>query len=80
MPIIQTMLPFFLFLSYLGWFRTDSLEEIIGLDPSVEGADTITKQHLDILRRQINTREGINAEESRTLEEEDEDRFDSNHP
>ena len=74
------MLPFFLFLSYLGWFRTDSLEEIIGLDPSAEGADTITKQHLDILRRQINTREGINEEESRTLEEEDEDRFDSNHP
>jgi len=78
--VLATMLPFFLFLSYLGWFRTDSLEEIIGLDPSAEGADTITKQHLDILRRQINTREGINEEESRTLEEEDEDRFDSNHP
>ena len=26
--VLATMLPFFLVLSYLGWFRTDSLEEI----------------------------------------------------
>jgi len=66
--VLVTMLPFFLVLSYLGWFRTDSLEEIIGLDPDThQSADSITRQHLDILRKQINAREGFDEEEGRTL-------------
>jgi len=31
------MLPFFLVLSYLGWFRADALEELVGLDVSYHG-------------------------------------------
>ena len=32
-----TMFPFFFFLSYQGWLRTDSLEELVGLDISYHG-------------------------------------------
>jgi len=32
-----TMWPFFLTLNYLGWFRADSLEELVGLDLSYMG-------------------------------------------
>ena len=31
------MFPFFLILNYMGWFRADSLEEIVGLDVSYHG-------------------------------------------
>ncbi len=34
-----TMFPFFFILNYLGWFRSDPLEEIIGLDVSYHGAE-----------------------------------------
>ena len=79
--VLATMLPFFLILSYLGWFRTDSLEEIIGLDPGThQAADNITKQHLAVLRKQINKREGIEEDdEGRGLiGAESDDRFDVN--
>jgi Amt family ammonium transporter len=62
--VLVTMFPFFMILSYLGWFRTDSLEEIIGLDPgTLQVADTVTRQHLAILRKQIKKREGITEED-----------------
>lgn len=32
-----TMAPFFLLLNYMGWFRADSLEELVGLDISYHG-------------------------------------------
>lgn len=32
-----TMLPFFMWLNYMGWFRADSLEELVGLDMSYHG-------------------------------------------
>jgi Amt family ammonium transporter len=35
---IFTMLPFFVFLNYMGWLRADSLEELVGLDMSYHGA------------------------------------------
>jgi len=35
-----TMLPFFFWLNYRGWFRADSYEEIIGLDISYHGGST----------------------------------------
>jgi Amt family ammonium transporter len=31
------MLPFFIWLDYMGWFRADPLEEIVGLDTSYHG-------------------------------------------
>jgi ammonia channel protein AmtB len=34
---IGLMLPFFLWLNYMGWFRSDSLEELVGLDMSYHG-------------------------------------------
>ena len=62
------MLPFFIVLNYLGWFRADALEEIVGLDVSYHGgsyqagADAIKDEHLaafnkrkqDMLRRRSN--------------------------
>ena len=61
--VLATMLPFFLVLSYMGWFRSDSLEEIIGLDPGThQTADKITKQHLALLQKQISAREGLASE------------------
>ena len=35
--VIFTMLPFFLWLNYMGWFRADSLEELVGLDLAYMG-------------------------------------------
>ena len=32
------MLPFFVFLNYMGWLRADSLEELVGLDLSYHGS------------------------------------------
>jgi ammonium transporter, Amt family len=32
-----TMFPFFIWLNYKGWFRADSLEELVGLDISYHG-------------------------------------------
>jgi Amt family ammonium transporter len=34
---LVTMLPFFIWLNYKGWFRADSLEELVGLDMSYHG-------------------------------------------
>lgn len=34
---VATMTPFFLWLNYMGWFRSDSLEELVGLDISYHG-------------------------------------------
>lgn len=33
-----TMFPFFIWLNYKGWFRADSLEELVGLDISYHGS------------------------------------------
>ena len=35
------MLPFFLLLNYMGWFRSDALEEIVGLDMSYHGGSNL---------------------------------------
>mmetsp|Transcript_3909 Transcript_3909/g.10766 ORF Transcript_3909/g.10766 Transcript_3909/m.10766 type:complete len:631 (-) Transcript_3909:298-2190(-) len=49
--VLCTMLPFFFALGYLGWFRSDPLEEIVGLDISYHGGsayhgDTVNAEHL----------------------------------
>jgi ammonium transporter, Amt family len=33
----STMTPFFMFLNHMGWFRSDSLEELVGLDEVYHG-------------------------------------------
>ena len=37
--VFVTMMPFFIWLNYKGWFRADSLEELVGLDVSYHGRD-----------------------------------------
>ena len=62
--VTAIMLPFFIVLNYLGWFRADALEEIVGLDISYHGgsyqsAEAVKDEHLaafnkrkkDMLRR-----------------------------
>ena len=62
--VTAIMLPFFVILNYLGWFRADALEEIVGLDISYHGgsyqsAEAVKDEHLaafnkrkkDMLRR-----------------------------
>jgi ammonium transporter, Amt family len=35
------MFPFFIWLNYMGWFRADSLEELVGLDISYHGGSAL---------------------------------------
>lgn len=42
--VVFTMLPFFLWLNYMGWFRSDSLEELVGLDLSYMGNNATAMQ------------------------------------
>ena len=35
--VLFLMLPFFVWLDWMGWFRSDPLEEIVGLDTSYHG-------------------------------------------
>jgi len=54
------MLPFFFGLNYLGWFRADALEEIVGLDVSYHGGinvaagSDIKPEHMDAFLRRKN--------------------------
>jgi hypothetical protein len=46
------MLPLFFVLNYLGWFRSDQIEEIIGLNVSYHSAEGITSDENDDPYRQ----------------------------
>ena len=68
-----TMLPFFLFLSYLGILRSDSFEELVGLDVSYHGytprvvGDEIGKDQLNTyLKRTGKYNLELNPEEDNT--------------
>jgi len=57
---IGTMLPFFIWLNYMGWFRADSLEELVGLDISYHGGqhnigDDVDKEHVKAYKRHKNS-------------------------
>ena len=79
--VFFTMTPFFLMLSFCGWFRADSLEEIIGLDPGsgseYQPTGNVTSEHLEILRQQLDQRTGFTNEDGQTEATQD-DRFDVN--
>ena len=57
--VMCLMLPFFVWLDWKGWFRSDPLEEIVGLDTSYHGGlylhatddDTVNSQAIEELRR-----------------------------
>lgn len=51
-----TMMPFFIWLNYMGWFRADSLEELVGLDISYHGGGPqakggVRKEYVDAYNR-----------------------------
>ncbi|KAG7345108.1 ammonium transporter AmtB-like domain containing protein [Nitzschia inconspicua] len=52
-----TMLPFFIWLNYMGWLRADSLEELVGLDLSYHGSSgagnmgAVKKEYVDAYNR-----------------------------
>jgi len=54
--------PFFLWLNYMGWFRSDSLEELVGLDISYHGGQhmddgDVTKEHMKAYNRAKNSQQ-----------------------
>lgn len=44
-----TMIPFFLMLNYLGWFRSDPLDELVGLDVRYHEAASFRKEKKIVL-------------------------------
>lgn len=50
--VIALMLPFFGILNYLGWFRADALEEIVGLDVSYHGGSYTDSKHDNALKKE----------------------------
>lgn len=51
-----TMFPFFVWLNYKGWFRADSLEELVGLDISYHGGmdgkdGSVKKEYVEAYKR-----------------------------
>jgi Amt family ammonium transporter len=38
--------PFFIWLNYMGWLRSDSLEELVGLDISYHGGSAVNTEHV----------------------------------
>jgi len=56
--VSASMMPFFIWLNYKGWFRADSLEELVGLDVSYHGRDLdnaggdVKEEYLEAFRKQ----------------------------
>merc|ERR1719446_1689343 len=56
--VFVTMMPFFIWLNYKGWFRADSLEELVGLDISYHGRSTdneegdVKEEYIDAYKKQ----------------------------
>ena len=56
--VFVTMMPFFIWLNYKGWFRADSLEELVGLDISYHGRSTdneegdVKEEYIEAFKKQ----------------------------
>lgn len=57
--VLGVMMPFFIWLDWKGWFRSDPLEEIVGLDTSYHGGlilasgeDTVNPEYITQFRKQ----------------------------
>lgn len=57
--VFGTMMPFFIWLDWRGWFRSDPLEEIVGLDTSYHGGlilaggeDSVNPEYITQFRKQ----------------------------
>mmetsp|Transcript_4116 Transcript_4116/g.6025 ORF Transcript_4116/g.6025 Transcript_4116/m.6025 type:complete len:537 (-) Transcript_4116:80-1690(-) len=60
--VVAIMFPFFIWLNYLGWFRADSLEELVGLDISYHGgsasnSEDVKSEYMEAFRRQKQLRQ-----------------------
>jgi Amt family ammonium transporter len=44
------MFPFFTFLDFMGWFRADSLEELVGLDVSYHGGEENNGEYVEAMK------------------------------
>jgi hypothetical protein len=59
--VFVLMFPFFILLNYMGWFRADSLEELVGLDisyhgGSVLGNDEVKLEYVEAFNRRRDSR------------------------
>jgi Amt family ammonium transporter len=71
--VLGMMAPFFLFLNYLGWFRSDALEEVVGLDISYHGGPAYIND--DIYAGQMtHVYEVAKAKDAEEFEEEENDK------
>jgi len=57
------MFPFFIWLNYMGWFRADSLEELVGLDISYHGGhaggnDEVKLEYVEAFNRRKGAKSG----------------------
>mmetsp|Transcript_8708 Transcript_8708/g.21855 ORF Transcript_8708/g.21855 Transcript_8708/m.21855 type:complete len:541 (+) Transcript_8708:240-1862(+) len=59
--VLGVMMPFFIWLDWKGWFRSDPLEEIVGLDTSyhgglilVGGDDSVNPEYISQFKKQRN--------------------------
>ena len=76
------MFPFFVWLNYMGWFRADSLEELVGLDISYHGGaigsgnDEVKSEYIEAYNR----RRGKQQEKQQAdMEMPYPDQYDSQH-
>jgi Amt family ammonium transporter len=78
--VVGVMLPFFIWLDWKGWFRSDPLEEIVGLDTSYHGGlilgsgqEQVNPEYISQFRKQRselrNRRRSSSLPESSGLEE-----------
>lgn len=72
--VLGVMMPFFIWLDWRGWFRSDPLEEIVGLDTSYHGGlilangdDSVNPEYISQFKKQRN--ELRNRRTSRNLAE-----------
>lgn len=59
--VLGVMMPFFIWLDWKGWFRSDPLEEIVGLDTSYHGGlilmsgdDSVNPEYISQFKQQRN--------------------------
>lgn len=74
------MMPFFVWLDWKGWFRSDPLEEIVGLDTSYHGGlmlmsgdDSVNPEYISQFKKQrsvLRQRKGVRAEVFEAVDEE----------
>ena len=61
--VLLIMVPFFLLLSYVGWLRSDPLEEIVGLDISYHGRSAYNIDVWDATEDMTGTKGGLSLDE-----------------